>query len=526
MNPLNYNFVVKLSAVGRRPQVPTRFAVHKRPTQRVGPKVSIILLDWSCRESLHTLEWLNRQDVPRSDYELIWIDLYDRVPQEALAQADVVVTLNQKGLYHKHVGYNVGLLLARGDVITICDSDAVFPQDFVRSILTSFYEPGTEKRRSLVLMHDELRTSKTYPEALADAEELKDQKRWQWWDVTPNAGACMSVLRDDALRFGGFDECSSYRGYLCGPYDLGWRLVNAGMPEIWHDHSTVIWHFAHPDPVGVNGFSPSVRRLFENSYPHVDLHALTAVEHFSTGRLLPIRENPEIHSLRMARRKIGTRFEERYSNITGPRGFRRWQSTLLRMMLLAELVRSAIRLQARDALSKLIGKPAVDRIYRWLFACDATGPVVVGKAVTHNIVRYQGAYYGVPRSAGEVDFNDRRQLQQRVYFSSQSRILLTLRIWQMEIVQGILRQLRFRKRGSGRLHDDGRRREIGRPFSKGQPVVSVELFAHLTSGDGPLATSLPLSQQHENRAGLVQEFLEESFQPARRPPACPSLPQP
>ena len=368
MNPLNYNFVVKLSAIGRRPQVPTRFAVHKRPTQRVGPKVSIILLDWSCRESLHALEWLNRQDVPRCDYELIWIDLYDRVPQEALAQADVVVTLNQKGLYHKHVGYNVGLLLARGDVITICDSDAVFPQDFVRSILTSFYEPGTNNRRSLVLMHDELRTAQTYPESLADAEELKDQERWQWWDVTPNAGACMSVLRDDALRFGGFDECSSYRGYLCGPYDLGWRLVNAGMPEIWHDHSTVIWHFAHPDPVGVNGFSPSVRRLFENSYPHVDLHALTAVEHFSTGRLLPIRENPGDPLAPHGAAKIGTRFEERYSNITGPRGFRRWQSTLLRMMLLSDLLGSATRLQARVALTKLIGKPAVDRIYGWLFA--------------------------------------------------------------------------------------------------------------------------------------------------------------
>jgi hypothetical protein len=526
MNPLNYNFVVKLSAIGRRSQVPTRFIVHKRPTQRVGPKVSIILLDWSCRESLHTLEWLNRQDVPRSDYELIWIDLYDRVPPEALAQADVVVTLNQKGLYHKHVGYNVGLLLARGDVVTICDSDAVFPRDFVRSIITSFYEPGTSKRRSLVLMHDELRTSQTYPASLADAAQLKDQERWQWWDVTPNAGACMSVLRDDALRFGGFDECPSYRGYLCGPYDLGWRLVNAGLPEIWHDHSTVIWHFAHPDPIGVNGFTPSVRRLFENSYPHVDLHALTAVEHFSTGRLLPKRENPEIHVLRMSRRRIGTRFEEKYSDITGPRGFRRWQSALLRTLLLADLVGSAIRFQVRGALTRLLGRPSVDRLYHWLTARDNSGPVVVGQVVTHNIVHFQGAYYALPRSAGPVDFRDRRQLQKRVTFVSQSRILLTLRVWQSEIVQAILRRLRGRGRGAGRLYGDGWRRDIDPPSLQGPPVVSADLFADLASGDGPRASSPGLSQQHQNRAVRVHEFVEEPFQPVRRQPACPSLPQP
>ena len=191
MKPLNYDFVVRLAAIGRSDS-PTKYVVHKQPPAGRSPKVSIILLDWSCRESLHTLKWLKRQDVPRQDYELIWIDLYDRVPPEALKLADVVVTLGQRGLYHKHVGYNVGLLLARGEIVTICDSDAVFPPNFVRSIVTSFTDPRTDDRRSLVLMHDELRTSLTYPESLEDAEELKDAERWGWWDVTPNAGACMS----------------------------------------------------------------------------------------------------------------------------------------------------------------------------------------------------------------------------------------------------------------------------------------------------------------------------------------------
>jgi hypothetical protein len=320
VKPLNHEFVSHLAALGRRASVPTKYRVHKRAESTASPKVSVVLLDWSCRESLHALDWLNQQDLPRQDYELIWIDLYDRVPDLALRRADVVVTLSQKGLYHKHVGYNVGLLLARGQIVTVCDSDAVFPRDFVRSIATSFHDSQTGRLRSQVLMHDELRTSQTYPQSLTDAEVLKDSAAWQWWEITPNVGACLSVPRDDAIRFGGFDECRSYRGYLCGPYDLGWRMVNAGIPEIWHDRSTVIWHFSHPDPVGVNGFTPTLRRLFEHSYPHVDLHALTAVEHFSAGRLLPNRENPEIHALRMARRSIGTAFEEKYANLRA-RGF-------------------------------------------------------------------------------------------------------------------------------------------------------------------------------------------------------------
>jgi GT2 family glycosyltransferase len=323
---------------------PTHYQVHKAPESSAdgkNPKVSIILLDWDCRESLHSLDWLLRQNVSKDDYEVIWIDLYDRVVPEAIEKADVVVTLEQKGMYHKHIGYNVGTLLARGDIITVCDSDAVFPEDFIQSILTSFTEPDRDELKPLVLMHHELRTSFTYPDDLTDAEELKDERIWKWWPLHPNAGACMSVRKDDALRFGGFDESPSYRGYLCGPYDLGWRLVNAGIPEVWHDTETVLWHFAHPDPIGSNGLIPSVTRLFENRFAHVDLHAITAVEHFSTGGVMPLVENPTIHRMRMDSRVIGSRFERKYAELNLPRGFSRRHLAVLQMHLYFDLVISA-----------------------------------------------------------------------------------------------------------------------------------------------------------------------------------------
>jgi hypothetical protein len=439
MKVLNHGFVEKLAAKGRRRGAPTKFRIHKQPAPDGTPRVSIILLDWSCREHLHALKWLERQNVPRDEYELIWIELYDRVLPEALRHCDVVITVGQQGMYHKHVGYNVGLLVARGRIVTVCDSDAVFPENFIRSIMASFRDHTTGGTRSLVLMHHELRTSQPYPLDLIEATELQDHSRWQWWDITPNAGACMSVLRSDALRLGGFDECPSYRGYLCGPYDLGWRMVNAGIPEIWHDLSTVLWHFAHPDPIGTNGIIPAFRRILENTYPHVDLHALTAVEHFSAGRLLPNRENPQIHAIRMARRQVGTDFERKYCDLTGPGGFTRTALFVLRSLMFIDLIATIVHSGVLSLFRKLthsirplgrriLGQKLADRLVRWRRERSAREPVLVEESEHFNIVLYRKKYYGVPKSLGEVDFADPSQLAQTSICRSRLRSLVKWRM--------------------------------------------------------------------------------------------------
>lgn len=308
--------------------------VHKSNERPHVPLVSIILLDWSCRERFHALQWLADQTVARDQYELIWVELFDRAVPQALQGADVLLTCSQKGTYHKHEGYNAGLLVSRGKVVTVCDSDAVFPPDFVESIIKSFRFSSDEPQQ-LVLMHYEWRTDTEYPEHLSGIDGLR---AFKWKDLWPNVGACMSVRKIDAIRFGGFDEHSSFRGFVCGPYDLGWRLINAGIPEVWHDPSIALWHFSHPAPYfppRLFSFS-NLRRWFEVTYPHCEYHALTAVEAFSTGRLLPLQENPEIHSLRMSSRTIGSAFEEKYATKTGPAGFSRFERFGLRLALVRE----------------------------------------------------------------------------------------------------------------------------------------------------------------------------------------------
>ena len=307
--------------------------IHKTNTREKRPLLSFILLDWSVRDHYQALTWLNRQDAQRDDYELIWVDLYDRVPDEAMEWADTVITLGQEGMYHKHKGYNAGLLAARGEIITVCDSDAIFPPDYVDSILDFFRQKDVKPLTSGVLMHYQRRTKTVYPEDFDDLDALKD---YDWLDLWPNVGACMSVLREDAVRFGGFDEHRSYRGYICGPYELGWRMVNMGIPETWHDEAVCSYHFSHPAPASSQGTSFSLKRFFEIRRPHVDHHAMNAVEAFSTGRVLPLREHPEIHTMRMERRAIGTGFEAHYATLTGPKGFSAGQRLRILLLLVLE----------------------------------------------------------------------------------------------------------------------------------------------------------------------------------------------
>lgn len=279
------------------------------------PLVSLILLDWSVRESFSTLDWLAKQDVARDQYQLIWVELYERVASEAMDKTDVVITCGQKGVYHKHAGYNAGLLHAKGQVITVCDSDAVYPPDFVRSIISSFELGAEGEPRPIVLMHYQRRTRASCSKVLTDLKELQE---YEWLDLWPNVGACMSIRRRDAIQFGGFDEHRSFRSYYCGPYDLGWRLVNAGLPEIWHDESVCSYHFAHPH--SDHAESKKERSIRDIIYPHMDWHALKAVEALSSGRLLPLKENREIHQLRLANRTIGTSFEEKYAKLADAEG--------------------------------------------------------------------------------------------------------------------------------------------------------------------------------------------------------------
>jgi hypothetical protein len=243
---------------------------HAKPAA----KVSVILLDWSVRESFHSLQYLNRQTVDRSQYELIWIEFYDRKPAvllEAVQAAEsagrplidklVVMNYPRDVIFHKHRMYNLGIVLAEGNICVICDSDAMFTPNFIQSIITAFEQ---EPRSAIHL--DEVRSMsrKFYPFNFPSFEEFLASPCPNWTGRTTkgldrssdmlheaNYGACLAARRDDLIRIGGSDEHLDYLGYICGPYDLTFRLANAGCRERWLTDE-YLYHSWHPGESGIN----------------------------------------------------------------------------------------------------------------------------------------------------------------------------------------------------------------------------------------------------------------------------------
>lgn len=284
--------------------------VYQSPNQN--PKLSIILLDWSCRESFHSLFYLNSQTVPRDQYEILWIEYYHRVAPEIhqyLYQSAIngsppavdqwiVMGIPENIYYHKHLMNNIGVLAARGEIICICDSDAIFSPTFVQSVLQTF-----SANQNIVLHLDEIRneSGRFYPFNYPSIEEVLGEGCINWANGRSigmdhpdplhhrNYGACMCALRNDIIAIGGGDEHMNYLGHISGAVDMTFRLVNAGKREIWHEQE-YLYHVWHP---GTGG---------EGNYfgPHDGRHvSTTTLEARQTGRILPLNENRSIKAVRL-----------------------------------------------------------------------------------------------------------------------------------------------------------------------------------------------------------------------------------
>ncbi|MHC4742388.1 MAG: glycosyltransferase family 2 protein [Planctomycetota bacterium] len=277
------------------------------------PEVSIVLLDWSVRESFHILDYMEHQDVARESFEIIWIEYYDRRHNEIELRLNksaafgkhpavdkwILMNMPSDVYYHKHLMYNLGIIVSSGRIITVCDSDAFVRPTFVRSIIEAFEGDG-----DIVLHMDEFRNvnEKHYPFNYPPFEEVTTLDCLNNVGGKPrgiidlsdplhlrNYGACMCAKRDDLIAIGGADEHMDYLGHICGPYDMTFRLTNSGKREVWHSEEW-LYHTRHPGQAG------------EGNYlgPHDGMHmSTTALKVIRTGRILPLAENSAIQRLRM-----------------------------------------------------------------------------------------------------------------------------------------------------------------------------------------------------------------------------------
>jgi hypothetical protein len=274
-----------------------------RRSRRASPKVSLILLDWSVRESFHLLHYLARQAVPRDAFEVIVIEYYSTVSDavrkfEEEVDTWVLLEMPDACYYHKHLMYNAGIVLARGEICVICDSDAMVKPTFIRSILEAF-----EREPQLVLHIDQFRNNRRdlYPFSYPSFEEVLGEGCINNAGGKPagivdradpihsrNYGACMCARRDALIEVGGADEHVDFLGHICGPYDMTWRLLNSGRRERWHE-SEFMYHTWHPGQAGVDNY------LGPHDGRHVSTTSLAAL---ASGRIEPLVENAAIRTLR------------------------------------------------------------------------------------------------------------------------------------------------------------------------------------------------------------------------------------
>lgn len=285
--------------------------VYYSANPTIAPKISFVLLDWSCRESFHVLDYLEKQTLPRQQFEILWLEYYDRKATaienrfrtgDATPPVDrwVALEIPRDTYFHKHLMYNAGIVMSRGEIVVICDSDAIVKETFVESILNEFEgEPG------IVLHIDQFRNERRdlYPFNYPSFETILGEgcinnANGRTAGLTDrddplharNYGACMAARRADMIAIGGADEHIDYLGHICGPYDMTFRLINFGCKEVWHS-SEFLYHAWHP---GAGG---------EKNYlgPHDGKNmSTTALSARSSGRIEPLCENPAIHRLRSA----------------------------------------------------------------------------------------------------------------------------------------------------------------------------------------------------------------------------------
>jgi hypothetical protein len=361
---------------------------------RTSPRLSLILLDWGVRESFHLLHYLKTQTLPRDAFEVILIEYYDGRSQPAAkfdSEIDTWILLEMPATcyYHKHLMYNVGIVLSKGEILAFGDSDAMVKPTFVETIVNAF------DRDPLMVYHvDEFRNVRrdfypfNYPsfeDVLGDGciNNVNGKTKGILDEIDPihtrNYGACMCAWRKDLIAIGGADEDMTYLGHVCGPYDMTFRLMNSGHRLVWETEE-YLYHTWHPGTDGTANYLG----------PHDGRNvSTTALQALCTGRIPPRVENEAIRRLRV----------EREQN-TGP---------------------------LND--SQLLIDPAyVDYFNRLRLGGHVNSPAAVAQHpkqlfASYNgcdIYRINGHYYGVPHKLGTVDPNKNDWLAHESVICAQS----------------------------------------------------------------------------------------------------------
>lgn len=202
-------------------------------------KISVVMIDGSFRENVFGARYFTEQDFPDSDYEVIWVEYFDKAHPEVVANERVkTVCLGRKDIYHSSVCFNAGIAAAKGDVICLPDADQIVPPDFLGRVHDAHC-----KYEKLVLYgyrYDEPEKGDLQSRDLEELEEKCILKN------PTNYGGCLTVRKRWLQELNGYEQHPVFRsGNHANGLDMYTRFKNYGLAIQW-EPTLKLYHPWHP----------------------------------------------------------------------------------------------------------------------------------------------------------------------------------------------------------------------------------------------------------------------------------------
>ncbi len=201
-------------------------------------KVSVIMVDGGFRENTYGANYFVGQDFPEDQYEIIWVEYYDRVNKKVRDLDGIkIIELGRTGIYHSSYCFNAGISAAKGDVIVIPDADQIVDKSFLKRV----YENHSQINNLVCygFRYDETESG------VLQSHDLKDLKKNCKLKNPSNYGGCLTVRRELLLKINGYEQHEAFEsGFHANGLDLYTRFKNLGLPIMW-DKELILYHPWH-----------------------------------------------------------------------------------------------------------------------------------------------------------------------------------------------------------------------------------------------------------------------------------------
>ena len=203
------------------------------------------MVDGGFRENIFGAEYFSNQTFPEKEYEIIWVEYYDRANRFLDQYHRIkVVELKKKDVYHSSYCFNAGIKEARGEVLVIPDADVLVERDF----LSNVYEEHSKHHDLVMYFYRYCQEEEFFKNSDFSFEYIKRTSRIRGSD---NYGGCLSVRKKWLVKIGGYEQ---HRAFATGNHangrDVYTRLKNLGLCVKWHPER-YIYHPWHPGTGGV-----------------------------------------------------------------------------------------------------------------------------------------------------------------------------------------------------------------------------------------------------------------------------------